>query len=223
MSVAYARYGSGSNVTNAPSSVQQVANSRSAYSSGDPYKDQYATSWWEKFTGTDKAVTRQASQSEIARLFNSLEAEKNRQFQERLSSSAYQRAVADMKKAGLNPAMMYQGMSGASSPGGSSASTSAGGNVKGDPSGIMGTALMVAGALLTKGVSLGAKAATAGTSAGAKVVSSATGVKAAIASANAANRASLVSQYTKSAQGLSPIQKAAQKQKALDLIRSRIR
>lgn len=55
--------------------------------------------------------------------FNSAEALANRQFQERMSNTSYQRAVEDMKKAGLNPILAFAN-GGASTPGGSAGTIS---------------------------------------------------------------------------------------------------
>ena len=55
--------------------------------------------------------------------YNSAEALANREWQERMSSTAYQRAVDDMKKAGLNPILAFSN-GGASTPGGSAGTIS---------------------------------------------------------------------------------------------------
>lgn len=58
--------------------------------------------------------------------FNASEAQKQRDWEQEMSNTAYQRASADMKAAGFNPALMFQ-QGGASTPSGSSARSGSGG------------------------------------------------------------------------------------------------
>lgn len=59
----------------------------------------------------------------VAMNYNSAEALANREWQEHMSNTAYQRAVEDMKKAGLNPILAFAN-GGASTPGGSAGTIS---------------------------------------------------------------------------------------------------
>ena len=80
----------------------------------------------EGFFGARDNVTAQQE----ANATNIAEAQKNRDFQERMSSTAYQRAMSDMKSAGLNPMLAFS-QGGASSPSGSVATVQS--DRRGDP------------------------------------------------------------------------------------------
>lgn len=62
-------------------------------------------------------------ENSVAMNYNSAEALANREWQEHMSNTAYQRAVEDMKKAGLNPILAFAN-GGASTPGGSAGTIS---------------------------------------------------------------------------------------------------
>jgi len=73
--------------------------------------------------GSDMDADEQRRTNEAQMAFNREEAEKARNYQTQMSNSAYQRSMADMKAAGLNPMLAFS-QGGASTPSGSPASVS---------------------------------------------------------------------------------------------------
>lgn len=79
------------------------------------------------FTG-DTDYKRSLETLGIQNAFNASEAQKQRDWEQEMSNTAYQRASADMSAAGFNPALMFQ-QGGASTPSGSAARSGSGGGV----------------------------------------------------------------------------------------------
>jgi len=116
--------------------------------------------WWNTVNGSKALNQFNAQEAQKERDYNARQAELQRQYEERLSNSTYQRTVADMRAAGVNPAML-SGLTGgnlASTPSGSAASSSGASASSSAGSGVAKTILGAVALLL--GRKLGASSKT---------------------------------------------------------------
>lgn len=111
--------------------------------------------WLRSEQAADNAFVRDMYKLQEQNYFNANQAQIDRDWQKEMSDTAYQRAVRDMKLAGLNPALMYSSGSAASVGSGSSASSGSGSTTHGsysskDRSGtqLLGQLLKLVGGLI---------------------------------------------------------------------------
>ena len=115
-----------------PGSIDSYTNNMAAMESNWLGEFLYGTDdkdrrdWIRSEQSANNAFVRDMMKLEEQNAFNRAEAQTQRDWEERMSSTAYQRAMADMKAAGLNPILAYS-QGGASTPSGSSAYSGSGG------------------------------------------------------------------------------------------------
>lgn len=104
-----------------PSSARSYASSAPASpSSGVPASSRAVSA--SDVLEPSSVLERAVSLAEANSAFNAGEAQKNRDWQERLANTAHQREVADLIAAGLNPVLSVTGGAGAATPSGATAS-----------------------------------------------------------------------------------------------------
>lgn len=104
--------------------IEQRESQEQMFESGQQFNSAEAAKVRE-FNAEQSAIGREwaGQQADVMRSFNVNEANENRAFQERMSSTAWQRAMADMEAGGINPMLAFM-KGGAAAPAGSMASSS---------------------------------------------------------------------------------------------------